>query len=98
VALFSLRRCYLTISKNLLIKFNKFKFTSKGVRQIFSRARYDLVRFRTAAGVWMREYHCRPWSLLSSRLRNAVIRRATSYFSALFGCQYVVKAVSQPDS
>ena len=72
-------------------------FTAKGVKQIFSRAGYDLVELRAAAGVWMPEYHRRPWSLLSARLRNVVIRRATLYFPALFGCQYVVKAVSQPD-
>jgi len=73
-------------------------FTAKGIRRIFSRAGYDVVEFRAAAGIWMREYHRRPWSLLSPRWRNAVIRRATSYFPALFGCQYVVKAVTQPDS
>ena len=73
-------------------------FTAKGIREMLSRAGYDVVEFRASAGVWMREYHRRPWSLLLPRWRNAVIRRTTSYFPALFGCQYVVKAVVQPNS
>jgi len=73
-------------------------FTAKGITQILSRAGYDVVEFRASAGVWMHEYNQRPWSWLSPRLRNAVIRRTTLCFPALFGCQHVVKAVIHRNS
>ena len=73
-------------------------FTAKGIKQTLSRAGYDVVDFRASAGVWMHEYYQRPWSWLSPRLRNAVIRRTTLCFPALFGCQHVVKAVIHRNS
>jgi hypothetical protein len=70
----------------------------KGIRSDSYRRGYDLVELRASAGVWMREYRQRPWSLLLPRLRDPVIRRIASSSPALFGCQYVVKAVTQSNS
>lgn len=71
-------------------------FTRKSLRSLFESCDLRVTDLTVAAGTWMPEYRKLPFSLMPQRLRHFIIRRLTSMFPTLFGCQIVLRATYTP--
>jgi methionine biosynthesis protein MetW len=73
-------------------------FTLRTIENLLRSEGFEVLAYKPAAGVWMKEYNAVPWRLLPRRLRSQLIAALTRTMPPLFACQHVLKArlVSSP--
>jgi SAM-dependent methyltransferase len=67
-------------------------FTRKSLLELLDRAGLEVVHIGCSAGLWMSEYHARPFSFLPQRLRAWAVLRLLRLFPGVMACQYVVQS------
>ena len=71
-------------------------FTEETLRQLLDQAGVEILSIERSAGVTLPCYWQTPTKYMPSRVRNAMVRRASRWFPRLFGGQHVVAGRFRP--